>query len=80
LWTAALMTLINVVMGTLTAYVLVSFKFPGKGLLNALLDLPSSEMRSVGYKTVIYSTRADDGDHIVWYQRKSKPMVSDNTH
>jgi len=40
LWTAALMTVINVMMGTLTAYVLVNFKFRGKGLLNALIDLP----------------------------------------
>lgn len=44
---------------------------PGGFLLsnNALLELPSSEMRSVGYQTVVYSDRPDDGDHIVWYQR-----------
>src|SRR5258705_11433890 len=36
---------------------------------NALLELPNSEMRSVGYQTVVYSDRPDDGDHIVWYQR-----------
>jgi sulfate/thiosulfate transport system permease protein len=40
IWTAAVMTVINVVMGTLTAYVLVSFQFPGKRLLNAIIDLP----------------------------------------
>ncbi len=40
LWTAALMTVINVVMGTLTAYVLVSYRFPGKEILNTLVDLP----------------------------------------
>ncbi len=40
LWTAALMTLINVVMGTLTAYVIVRYQFPGKAILNALIDLP----------------------------------------
>jgi sulfate/thiosulfate transport system permease protein len=40
LWTAALMTAINTVMGTLTAYVLVRYKFPGKSLLNQLIDLP----------------------------------------
>lgn len=40
IWTAALMSVINVVMGTLTAYVLVKYKFPGKRLLNALIDLP----------------------------------------
>ncbi|HJZ64270.1 MAG TPA: class I SAM-dependent methyltransferase [Candidatus Acidoferrum sp.] len=45
---------------------------PGGFLLtnNALLELPSSEMHSVGYQTAVYSERADDGDHIVWYQRK----------
>lgn len=38
--TAAIMTVINVVMGTLTAYVLVSYRFPGKNVLDALIDLP----------------------------------------
>jgi len=43
---------------------------PGGLLLtnNALLELPSSGMRSVGYLTVEYSDIRDDGDHIVWYQ------------
>jgi sulfate transport system permease protein len=40
LWTSALMTVINAVMGLATAYVLVRYRFPGKGLLNALVDLP----------------------------------------
>lgn len=40
LWTAALMALINAVMGMLTAYVLVRYSFPGKALLNAVVDLP----------------------------------------
>lgn len=40
LWTAAVMTVINTVMGTLTAYVLVRYTFPGKSLLNAIIDLP----------------------------------------
>jgi len=39
-WTAGVMTLITAVMGTLTAYVLVRYHFPGKRLLNALVDLP----------------------------------------
>jgi hypothetical protein len=44
---------------------------PGGFLLsnNALLELPSSQIRSVGYESVAYSDRPDDGDHIVWYQR-----------
>jgi len=40
LWTAAVMVLINTVMGTMTAYILVRYEFPGKSLLNAIVDLP----------------------------------------
>jgi sulfate transport system permease protein len=39
-WTAALMAVINTVMGTLTAYVLVHYRFPGKRLLDTIIDLP----------------------------------------
>ena len=39
-WTAAVMTVLNMVMGTLTAYVLVTYRFPGKELFNSLVDLP----------------------------------------
>jgi len=44
---------------------------PGGLLLsnNALLELPFFRVRSVAYSTVVYSDRADDGDHIVWYQK-----------
>lgn len=44
---------------------------PGGLLLsnNALLELPGSKIHSVNYLTVVYSSRADDGDHIVWYRR-----------
>lgn len=38
--TAAIMVVINTAMGTLTAYVLVRYEFPGKSLLNAVVDLP----------------------------------------
>ncbi len=40
LWTAAVMALINGAMGLLTAWVLVRYTFPGKALLNAIVDLP----------------------------------------
>ena len=40
LWTAAVMTVINTVMGTLTAFVLVRYEFAGKRILNAIIDLP----------------------------------------
>ncbi|MVU76299.1 sulfate ABC transporter permease subunit CysT [Nocardia sp. ET3-3] len=35
-----LVALVNVVMGTLIAWVLVRDEFPGKGIVNALIDLP----------------------------------------
>jgi sulfate/thiosulfate transport system permease protein len=37
---AAIMTAINAVMGTMTAYVLVRYRFSGSRLLNSLIDLP----------------------------------------
>jgi len=38
--TAGAMVVVNVIMGTATAWVLVRYKFPGKGLVNALIDMP----------------------------------------
>lgn len=40
LWTSALMTVINGVMGLATAFVMVRYTFPGKAILNAVIDLP----------------------------------------
>jgi sulfate transport system permease protein len=40
LWTSAVMTVINTIMGTLTAFVLVRYDFPGKRILNGIIDLP----------------------------------------
>ena len=37
---AIVMTVVNAVMGTLTAYVLVRYDFPGRTLLNGLVDMP----------------------------------------
>lgn len=37
---AVIVTLINALMGTLTAYVLVRFQFPGRRLFNSLIDMP----------------------------------------
>jgi len=39
-FTAVITTAVNVFMGTLTAYVLVRYDFPGRGLLNAVVDMP----------------------------------------
>ena len=38
--TALIMVAINVVTGTATAWVLVRYSFPGKNLMNALIDMP----------------------------------------
>jgi sulfate transport system permease protein len=40
LWTSLVMTLVNTVMGLLTAFVLVRYRFHGKAILNAVVDLP----------------------------------------
>ena len=40
LGTAGVMALVNAVMGTATAWVLVRYQFPGRGLLSGLVDLP----------------------------------------
>ena len=37
---AIIVTAINAVMGTLTAYVIVRYRFYGRGLLNGLIDMP----------------------------------------
>ncbi|GAA4475826.1 sulfate ABC transporter permease subunit CysT [Rhodococcus olei] len=39
-WVSVVVALINVVMGTLIAWVLVRDEFPGKRIVNALIDLP----------------------------------------
>ena len=38
--TAFIMVLVNIVTGTATAWVLVRYKFPGKQIMDALIDLP----------------------------------------
>ena len=43
---------------------------PGAMLLSntALVEVPSSGLRSIGYSRTRYSDRDEDGDLIVWYQ------------
>ncbi len=38
--TAGVMLVVNIITGTATAWVLVRYPFPGKGLVNALIDMP----------------------------------------
>lgn len=40
LWTSAVMTIVNTIMGVLTAFVIVRYEFPGKRILNGIIDLP----------------------------------------
>lgn len=44
---------------------------PGGLLLsnNALLELPATRLKSVGYSKTLYSDRSEDGDLVLWYQR-----------
>jgi hypothetical protein len=37
---------------------------------NALVEVPSVGMRSIGYSKTLYSNREEDGDVIVWYQKE----------
>jgi sulfate transport system permease protein len=40
LWTSMLVAAVDVVLGTITAWVLVRYRIPGRALISALLDLP----------------------------------------
>jgi hypothetical protein len=47
---------------------------PGGLLLsnNALVELPSTGLRSIGYSRTLYSNRDEDGDVIIWYRKETK--------
>ena len=36
---------------------------------NILLELPGSALRGDGYRTVVFSDRPDDGEHVLFYRR-----------
>jgi hypothetical protein len=36
---------------------------------SVVLELPGSALRSVGYKTVVFSDQPDDGEHVIYYRR-----------
>ena len=40
---------------------------------NSVLELPGSALRSVGYKTVVFSEASDDGEHVIFYRRLPDP-------
>ena len=48
----------------------------GLFLSNSLvLELPGSTLRSVGYKTVVFSDQPDDGEHVIFYRRLPDPAA-----
>jgi sulfate transport system permease protein len=61
-------TLINVVMGTLIAWVLVRDEFPGKAFVNALIDLPFALPTIVAGLTLLalYGSRSPFGVNIAY--------------
>ena len=62
LWTAAVAALINALVGLLLAWVLVRYEFPGKGIMDALVDLPFALPTAVAGITLA-ALFAQDG----WY-------------
>jgi hypothetical protein len=40
---------------------------------NSVLELPGSSLRSVGYRTVVFSDAPDDGEHVIFYRRLPDP-------
>jgi hypothetical protein len=40
---------------------------------NVVLELPGSALRSVGYRTVVFSDAPDDGEHVFFYRRLPDP-------
>ena len=42
---------------------------------NSVLELPGSSLRSVGYRTVVFSDRPDDGEHVIFYRRLPDPAT-----
>ena len=42
---------------------------------NSVLELPGSTLRSVGYKTVVFSGQLDDGEHVIFYRRLPETLV-----
>lgn len=75
LWTAALMAVVNALMGTLTAWALVRYEFLGRGLLSALVDLPFAIPTLVtgvmlvillGPQSPLGGWLADQGMHVIF--------------
>jgi sulfate transport system permease protein len=68
-WTSFASALVNVILGVLVAWVLVRYRFPGKGILDSLVDLPFALPTAVA--GLVYSSLyAENG----WYGRFLVPL------
>jgi len=68
-WTSFASAFVNVILGVLVAWVLVRYHFPGKGLLDSLVDLPFALPTAVA--GLVYSSLyAENG----WYGRFLVPL------
>jgi sulfate transport system permease protein len=68
-WTSLASAFVNVILGVLVAWVLVRYHFPGKGLLDSLVDLPFALPTAVA--GLVYSSLyAENG----WYGRFLVPL------
>ena len=68
-WTSFASALVNVILGVLVAWVLVRYHFPGKGILDSLVDLPFALPTAVA--GLVYSSLyAENG----WYGRFLVPL------
>lgn len=63
---SAAAALVNVVFGTIVAWVLVRYPFPGRGVIDALVDLPFALPTAVAgiALTAVYSSRGVVGQHL----------------
>ena len=70
LWVSLLVSFINAVFGVLIAWVLVRDDFPGKGVVNALIDLPFALPTIVAGLTLIamYGKRGPLGINVAYTQ------------
>jgi sulfate transport system permease protein len=68
-WTSFASAFVNVILGVLVAWVLVRYHFPGKGILDSLVDLPFALPTAVA--GLVYSSLyAENG----WYGRFLVPL------
>lgn len=74
LWTSLLIGAVNLVFGTLTAWVLVRYRFPGRAFLSTLVDLPLALPTLVAgvLIAVLYSPRGLVGG---WLDGSDTPVL-----